>query len=99
MERIKALTRPNAANRFMILHEQYIRIIKNNGRDNKPENEKRTDLLKDIDKLFDICGKDSVEEMRDQQAAHKGGKRRGYRYLPGAHVRVMTRFLRKLVCK
>ena len=47
MARIKALTRPNAVNHFMILHEKYRKIVKNKGRDTKQEEEKRTDFLKD----------------------------------------------------
>lgn len=64
MARIKTLTRPNAVNRFMILHEKYRKIVKNKGRDNKPEEEKRTDFLKDLDKLFDIGTKDAVNKIK-----------------------------------
>lgn len=50
MARIKTLTRSNAVNHFMIFHEEYRKIIKNKVRNNKPEERKRTEFLKD--KLF-----------------------------------------------
>ena len=74
MARIKTLTRPNAVNHFMILHEKYRKIVKNKGRDNKPEEEKRTDFLKDLDKLFDIGSKDAVEEIRTNRLLTKEAK-------------------------
>ena len=74
MARIKTLTRPNAVNHFMILHEKCRKIVKNNGRDNKPEEEKRTDFLKDLHKLFDIGSKDAVEEIRTNRLLTKEAK-------------------------
>lgn len=64
MARIKTLTRQNAVNHFMILHQKYRNIVKNKGRDNKTEEEKRANFLKDLDKLFDIGANDAVEEIR-----------------------------------
>ena len=74
MARIKTLTRPNAVNRFMILHEKYRKIVKNKGRNNKPEEEKRANFLKDLDKLFDIGTKDVVEEIRSNRLLTKETK-------------------------
>ena len=48
----------------MIFHEKYRKIVKSKERSNKPEEEKRTNFLMDLDKLFDIGSKDSVEEIR-----------------------------------
>ena len=60
MAKIETPIRPNAVNHFMILHEKYRKTVNNKGRDNKPEEEKRTNFLKDLDKLFDIGSKDAV---------------------------------------
>ena len=72
--RIKTLTRPNAVNRLMILHEKYRKIVKNKERDNKPEEEKRTNFLKNLDKLFDIGSKDAVEEIKTKRMLTKEAK-------------------------
>ena len=69
--RIKTLTRPSAMNRFMILHERHKRIVKNKGRDKKPEKKKRTDCLKDLDKLFYIGAIVVVEEIKTNRLLAK----------------------------
>ena len=72
--RIKTLTRPNAVNRFMIPHEKYRKIVKNKKRENKQEEEERTNFLKNLDKLFDIGSKDAVEEIRTNRLLKKEAK-------------------------
>ena len=74
MARIKTLTRPNAVNRFTILHEKYRKIVKYKERNNKPEEKKRTNLLKDLDNLFDIGSKDDVEDIRTNRPLTKEAK-------------------------
>ena len=64
---------PNAVNRFMILLANYRNIFYNKGRD-KSEEEKRTNFLKDSDKLFDIGSKYAVEEMRTNWMLTKEAK-------------------------
>ena len=101
MAKIRTLTRPNAINRFIIPHEKYRKIVKNKGRDNKPEEEKRTNFLRDLGKLFDIVSKDAVEEIEPTSCSQRKLRKKTSvsiwtnRLLTWHTGQIMTRCLRR----
>ena len=74
MARIKTLTGPRVLIKFVTLHEKHRKIVKNKGRNSKPEEEKRNEVLNDLDKLFDIGSRDAVEDIRTNRLLSKKAK-------------------------